>query len=86
MKIAAVIDSRLPIPILGVGRVQAEHLRREHIEPGQIYFGFEVDEKLLPFALEEIGDECRVYDADIPHGDRLCGAVDVFLKRDARQK
>jgi predicted TIM-barrel fold metal-dependent hydrolase len=47
----------------------------------QIYFGFEVDEKLLPFASEEFGDECWVYGSDIPHGDRLCGAVDVFLKR-----
>ena len=46
-----------------------------------IYFGFEVDEKLLPFAIEEFGDQCWVYGSDIPHGDRLYGAVDVFLKR-----
>jgi hypothetical protein len=49
---------------------------------GQIYFGFEVDEKLLPFAIEEFGDQCWVYGSDIPHGDRLYGAVDVFLKHD----
>ena len=49
---------------------------------GRIYFGFEVDEKLLPFAIEEFGDQCWVYGSDIPHGDRLYGAVDVFLKRD----
>jgi predicted TIM-barrel fold metal-dependent hydrolase len=49
---------------------------------GQIYFGFEVDEKLLPFAIEESDDQCWVYGSDIPHGDRLYGAVDVFLKRD----
>ena len=49
---------------------------------GQIYFGFEVDEKLLPFAIEEFGDQCWVYGSDIPPGDRHCGAVDVFLKRD----
>ena len=51
------------------------------IERGQIYFGFEVDEKLLPFVLEEFGDECWVYGSDIPHGDRLYGAVDVFVRR-----
>ena len=37
---------------------------------------------LLPFAIEEFGDQCWVYGWDIPHGDRLYGAVDVFLKRD----
>jgi predicted TIM-barrel fold metal-dependent hydrolase len=44
--------------------------------------GFEVDEKLRPFAIEEFGDQCRVYGSDIPHGDRMYGAVDVFLKRE----
>jgi hypothetical protein len=54
----SVIDSHLPIPILGADRVQGEHLRREHIERRQIYFGFEVDQKLLPFAIEEFGEQC----------------------------
>jgi predicted TIM-barrel fold metal-dependent hydrolase len=54
---------------------------KEYIERGQLYFGFEVDEKLLPFAIEEFGDECWLYGSDIPHGDRLYGAVDVFLQR-----
>ena len=36
---------------------------------------------MLSFAIEEFGDECWVYGSDIPHGDRLHGAVDVFLKR-----
>jgi predicted TIM-barrel fold metal-dependent hydrolase len=58
-----------------------KHLPKKYIERGQIYFGFEVDEKLLPFAIEEFGDECWVYGSDIPHGDRLYGAVDVFLDR-----
>jgi predicted TIM-barrel fold metal-dependent hydrolase len=55
-----------------------KHLPKEYIERGQIYFGFEVDEKLLPFVLQEFGDECWLYGSDIPHGDRLYGAVDVF--------
>ena len=60
---------------------KGKHLPKEYIERGQIYFGFEVDEKLLPFAIEEFGDQCWVYGSDIPHGDRLYGAVNVFLKR-----
>jgi len=36
----------------------------------------------VPFAIEEFGDQCWLYGSDIAHGDRLYGAVDVFLKRD----
>ena len=50
------------------------------IERGQIYLGFDVDEKLFPFAIEEFGDQCWVHGPDIPHGDRLDGLVDDFLK------
>ena len=60
---------------------KGKHWPKEFIERGQIYFGFEVNEKLLPFAIEEFGDQCRVYGSDIPHGCRLYGAADVFLKR-----
>jgi len=60
---------------------EAKYQPEEYIRRGQIYFGFEVDEKLLPFALEEFGDECWLYGSDIPHGDRLYDSVNVFLKR-----
>ena len=66
----------------GLQGYKGKHLPKEYIERREIYFGFEVDEKLLPFAIEEFGDQCWVYGSDIPHGDRLYGAVDVFLKRD----
>ena len=41
-----------------------KHWPKEYIERGQIYFGFEVDEKLLPFAIEEFGDQCWVYGSE----------------------
>ena len=59
----------------------SRNLPKEYIERGQTYFVFEVGERLLPFAIEEFGDQCWVYGSDIPHGDRLYGAVVVFLKR-----
>ena len=59
----------------------AKHKPEEYIRRGQIYFGFEVDERLLPFAVEEFGDECWLYGSDIPHGDRLVDSVGVFLER-----
>jgi hypothetical protein len=40
-------------------------LRRANARSGQIYFAFEVDERLLPFAIEEFGDQCGVYGSDI---------------------
>jgi predicted TIM-barrel fold metal-dependent hydrolase len=60
---------------------EAKYEPEEYIRRGQIYFGFEVDEKLLPFALEEFGDECWLYGSDIPHGDRLYNSVKVLLDR-----
>jgi predicted TIM-barrel fold metal-dependent hydrolase len=69
--------SIIPGSLCGYGGIN----RAFRLQRGQIYFGFEVDEKLLPFAIEEFGDQCWVYGSDIPHGDRLYGAVDVFLKR-----
>jgi predicted TIM-barrel fold metal-dependent hydrolase len=36
---------------------------------------------LLPLAIEECGNEGWLDGSDIPHGDRLYGAVDVFLQR-----
>lgn len=60
----------------------AKYLPEEYIKRGQFYFGFEVDEKLLPFAIEEFGDECWLYGSDIPHGDRLFDSVNIFLARE----
>ena len=55
---------------------------KDYIERGQIYFGFEVDEKLLAFAIEELGDRCWVYGSDIPHGDRSTARSMSSSKRD----
>jgi hypothetical protein len=32
-------------------------------------------------AIDEFGNNCWLYGSDIPHGDRLYGAVDAFLGR-----
>ena len=37
---------------------------------------------MLPFTIEEFGDECWVYGSDIPRGDRLYGTVGVFPRHD----
>ena len=59
----------------------AEHYPQEYIQRGQIYFGFEVEEGVLPYALQEFGDECWLYASDIPHRDRLYDAVRILQER-----
>ncbi len=72
--------SRLRISCERCSRSSRETVRQakqRHIERGQIYFSFKVDEKLLPFPTEEF----RVYGSYIPHRDCLCGAVDGVPKQ-----
>jgi len=69
----------------------AEHYPQEYIERGQLYFGFEVDEGMLPYVLEEFGDECWLYASDIPHRDRLYDNARALQERtdigeDAKRK
>jgi predicted TIM-barrel fold metal-dependent hydrolase len=59
----------------------AEHYPKEYIERGQLYFGFEVDEGMLAYVLEEFGDECWLYASDIPHRDRLFDNSHVLQER-----
>ncbi len=59
----------------------AQHYPQEYIQRGQVYFGFEVEEGILPYVLEEFGDECWLYASDIPHRDRLYGSVGLFQER-----
>jgi hypothetical protein len=40
----------------GYFSILANHQGISPAARGRIYFGFEVDEKLLPFAIEEFGD------------------------------
>jgi predicted TIM-barrel fold metal-dependent hydrolase len=48
----------------------------------QVYFGFEVDDQLLPFVLELVGDERFMYASDIPHSDREFDAAGDLMRRD----
>jgi predicted TIM-barrel fold metal-dependent hydrolase len=64
---------------------------QEYIDRGNLYFGFEVEDPLLPYCLEHFGEECWIYGSDIPHGDRLKDAAKVLQKRsdiseDAKRK
>lgn len=53
----------------------------EYIKSGNLYFGFEVDEKLFPYCLEQFGPDCWLWASDIPHGDRLPNAARILASR-----
>ena len=54
----------------------------EYARSEQVYFGFEVDDQLLPFVLELVGDERFMYASDIPHSDREFDAAGDLMRRD----
>jgi predicted TIM-barrel fold metal-dependent hydrolase len=60
----------------------SQHPPKEYIRRGQVYFGFEVDDELLPFMVREYGPECLLYASDIPHSDRHLNSVDHLLGRE----
>ncbi|MBI3089073.1 MAG: amidohydrolase family protein [Candidatus Tectomicrobia bacterium] len=42
----------------------------EYLRGGQVYFGTEVDDELLPAVVNLVGEDHLIYGSDIPHGDR----------------
>jgi len=50
--------------------VQAPDLKlapKEHLTSGRIYFHAELDEEILPYAVQQLGDEVLLYASDYPH-------------------
>ncbi|HUY17584.1 MAG TPA: amidohydrolase family protein [Candidatus Binataceae bacterium] len=78
---------RLPSRLIGVGGLAAndapwpELTPEEYIKRGNIFFGFEVEDKLLPWCIEEYGADCWLFGSDIPHYDRLKYAARTFEAR-----
>lgn len=53
----------------------------EYARGGNVYFGFEVDDKLLPHAISLVGEDPFIYASDIPHGDREWESVKTLMGR-----
>jgi predicted TIM-barrel fold metal-dependent hydrolase len=73
------------------GGYLAELSPQEYIDRGNLYFGFEVEDPLLPYCVEHFGPDCWIYGSDVPHGDRLANAAKVLdqrtdLEADAKRK
>jgi uncharacterized protein len=50
--------------------VQAPELKRhpdEHLASGRIFFHCEADERIIPYAVSALGDQCLLYASDFPH-------------------
>lgn len=53
----------------------------DYVSSGNVYFGFEVEDHLLPQVLEMVGPKQFIYASDIPHGDRLFDSVAYLRNR-----
>lgn len=78
---------------VGRGRWPYRAKRRplEYARSGNVYFGFEVEEKLLLHCLSLVGESQFIYASDIPHGDREWDSVAKLraradLSEDAKRK
>ncbi len=60
------------------GGYHAELEPEDYIKRGQVFVGFEVNERMIPHLIEEFGDECWLYASDIPHAHRMYKAGDYF--------
>jgi predicted TIM-barrel fold metal-dependent hydrolase len=71
---------------VGVGRgrwpYRGQKRPLDYIASGNVFFGFEVDDRLLPHVISMIGDDKLIYASDIPHGDREWDSVVKFAGRD----
>jgi predicted TIM-barrel fold metal-dependent hydrolase len=66
---------------LGARGYRAQLRPKEYLQRGNVFFGFEVEEPLLPWCIEEYGADCFLFASDIPHADRMAGSVNVLLER-----
>ena len=55
------------LPQLDYRAAEAPHT---YLQRGNLYVSCEVDEPMLPAVLGQVGDDCILYDSDIPHADR----------------
>ena len=69
-------------PNIGESAYTAKLLPEEYVKRGQVYFGFEVEDEMLPYVVNKFGDECWMWASDIPHADRRLEAVDYLMARD----
>lgn len=70
-----------PIPIPSFLNYKSKFSPTEHIKRGNVYFSFEVEEKLLPWCIEEYGSDCWLYASDTPHADRMAHSVKELQER-----
>ncbi len=68
---------------VGRGRwpYRAKQSPMEYACGGNVYFGFEVDDRILPEAIDMLGPDAFIYASDIPHGDREWDSVQKLRAR-----
>jgi len=60
---------------------RAKRSPMEYAHGGNVFFGYEVDDRLLPHCIDLVGEDAFLYASDIPHGDREWDSVTKFRQR-----
>lgn len=53
----------------------------EYLRSGQLYVSCEVEDRLLPYVVELMGEDYLFFASDIPHSDRMHDSAAYFLRR-----
>ena len=60
---------------------RSRHLPEEYIRRGQVFVNCEVDERQLPFVIDEYGEDFLLFAADMWHGHNVLDPVQKLLDR-----
>jgi predicted TIM-barrel fold metal-dependent hydrolase len=69
------------------GTLRGEHyvpklMPGEHIKAGRLFFGYEVNDAMLPYNVQRWGPDCWLYATDIPHAHRVMDSTGYLLQRE----
>lgn len=76
---------------INTGQRVPEMRPEEYIQAGRVYFGFEVEDDMLPYVVQRWGPDPWLYASDIPHAHRILDSTGHLLARtdvgeDAKRK
>ena len=59
----------------------AKGLPEDYLRSGNIYVSCEVEDRLLPYVIDLIGEDHILFASDIPHSDRMVNSVAYLRNR-----
>ena len=67
---------------IGVNAKLPEASPEEYIKAGRLFFGFEVEDHMLPYVVDRYGPDAWLFASDIPHAHRILDATGYLMARE----